>query len=101
MIAVYDLNTTSPLLVQTHDEIGVMVVNPFWAFAGHHLPVRGICFNPTNPRYLATAGHDRTMKIWDIDMRSERDSKRIGMALDMCWIRGWVHQALSCESHVA
>ncbi|CAL8143851.1 unnamed protein product [Orchesella dallaii] len=103
VVAVFDLQTTSPLLTQTtcDDNAKITVINPFWTFHGHRLPVRGIRFDPMNPRYLVTASQDRTIKVWDTYIRAERDNKRVGIALDLCWVRGWMHQIAAFETFVS
>lgn len=106
-VAVFDLGTKSALLLQKGvvegDEEGgrVTVINPFWVFNGHRLGVRGVLFDPMDPRYLVTCGEDRLMKTWDTHTKMEREAKRTGICLDMCWVRGWMHQMVSMENIVA
>lgn len=99
-IAVFDVKTQSDLLLDRTSN-RVTVINPFWTFNGHRLGVKGIVFDPSNARYLVTCGMDRQMKVWDLDTRTERDNKRTGLCLDLCWIRGWMHQVASFENLVA
>lgn len=103
LLAVFDLETKSKLLqiAGKDEDVPVMIFYPFWVFRGHKWPVMGIHIDPGNPRYFYTASMDRYLKSWDMDLRLEIEAKKIGMVIDTCWIRGWIHLAASTDLAVS
>lgn len=63
----------------------------------HLMPIKSVATVPTDSRYFHTASMDRYLKTWDIELREEIESKYVGVVLDMSYIRGWLHLAVSTD----
>jgi len=103
MVAIYDITTTSPLLLDYEKDSlqDITVISPFWTFQAHLGPVTGVNFDPAAPRHFITASKDRYLKVWDLDLRQEVESRKIGLVMDSCWIRGWIHVAITMDAAIS
>jgi WD40 repeat protein len=91
LVAVFDLETTSKLLKKYEvDESGTSVLTyfPFWLINTHLAAVTGVHIDPVCPRFFYTGSMDRTLKAWDMDLRSEIETKKVGCMIDSCFVRG-------------
>ncbi|CAG7732174.1 unnamed protein product [Allacma fusca] len=100
MIALFNLLSTSKLLRKRYEDTEsneFTEIFPIWYVRAHTETISAIFFHPTNPRFVVTTSYDYYIKTWDTELKSEIESKKIGMVLDACWIRGWITCAASVE----
>lgn len=104
VVAVFDVTTTSPLLMETvndDSQTTTTIINPFWCFQAHLGPVTGICFDPMSSRFFVTGSKDRHMKLWDLHLRQELESRKVGLIHDICWVRGWINLAVAVDAAIS
>ncbi|XP_076349748.1 general transcription factor 3C polypeptide 2-like [Tachypleus tridentatus] len=90
LLSIWDLMTSSPLLVIESDNRFVKLY-PYLSFYAHACCVTSLMWGPVpGGRFLATCSSDRSVKIWDLEDPSIPLSvlKR-GLHRDLDWVSHW------------
>ncbi|XP_029175162.1 general transcription factor 3C polypeptide 2-like isoform X2 [Nylanderia fulva] len=96
-IALWDLTTTSPMLLKVRKN--TKFINAFKHFFAHHNTVTMVALVPYgNNRFLASGSTDKSYKFWDLEETSvPRHCTRKGIILDGAWMTHWPCSILSFD----
>ena len=86
VVALWNLETTSPILRQTDGPTRVLY--PVQVIAAHRGHGTALAFSPSSDRYLVTGGRDRTQQMWDREEPAslQRATTKLRPTLtDICW----------------
>ena len=86
VVAIWDLETSSPLLRRS--EGASQVVYPAQVIGAHRGHGTALAFSPASDRHLATGGRDRTLQMWDREepvSLQRAVTKLRPMLADLCW----------------
>ncbi|XP_011146081.1 general transcription factor 3C polypeptide 2 isoform X2 [Harpegnathos saltator] len=96
-IALWDLTTTSPLLLNVRKH--TKFIDAFQHFFAHHNAVSMVTLIPYHgKRYLASASIDRSYKFWDLEETSvPQNCSKKGIIVDGVWMTHWPCSVISFD----
>ncbi|XP_014470419.1 PREDICTED: uncharacterized protein LOC106742201 isoform X2 [Dinoponera quadriceps] len=96
-IALWDLTTTSPLLLNVRKD--TRFIDAFQHFSAHHNAVSMVALVPYHEkRYLASASVDRSYKFWDLEETSmPQNHLQRGIIVDGAWMTHWPCSVISSD----
>ncbi|XP_067122900.1 uncharacterized protein [Centruroides vittatus] len=91
LVCIWNLMSSSPLLIVSTN-YGQLTLCPFMSFPAHSACITALLWLPIpGNRYIATAGYDKTAKVWDLQDQywpSILNDKR-GLVRDLAWLPHW------------
>lgn len=91
LICIWNLMSSSPLLIVFNNQ-GQLTLRPYMSFPAHSACITALIWLPIpGNRYIATAGYDKTAKVWDLQDQywpSILNDKR-GLVRDLAWLPHW------------